>query len=399
MKKHHFFSLIISKPIHYLALTLGLFISPLQAVPVASSHPKPPNFLIIVVDDAGMADFGSFGGEIPTPNLDMLAEKGIRFTNFHTAPVCSPTRAMLLTGLEAHQAGLGNMEEMLAPNQKGSPFYRGELNEQSLTLSSILQKNGYHTYISGKWHLGGSPDNLPPARGFDRSFVLIAGGASHFKDMKPAYHPDPNATAPFMKNGKMLKQLPDHFSYSSQFFVDELIDYIDADKNDGKPFFAMLTFTAPHWPLQAPAKTIQKYAGKYDKGYDWLRKQRLEKQKQLGIIPQNATENLPSPKYIPWNQLSEEQKKVERRSMEIYAAMIDEIDQNSGRLFDYLKENQLLDNTVIVFLSDNGPEGHDLDDTFPLDKFPKICPNIDNRFDFSYENMGYPNSYVFYGHG
>lgn len=358
-----------------------------------------PNFLIIVVDDAGMADFGSFGGEIDTPWLDEIAEKGIRFSNFHTAPTCSPTRAMLLTGLTPHQAGLGNMIEMLAPNQKGSPFYRGKLNDQAITLSSILQAKGYHTYISGKWHLGGSEDTIPRARGFDRSFTLISGGASHFVDMKPAYHPDPKATAPFMKDGKMLKKLPDNFVYSTQFFVDELIDYLEADKGDGKPFFAMLTYTAPHWPLQAPAETIKKYEGRYDKGYDWLRKQRLEKQKQLGIIPETAVENGASPKYVPWAELTEEQKRTERRAMEIYAAMIDEIDQHSGRLFEYLKQRELFDDTVILFLSDNGPEGHDLDETWPADEFPKIRANINQRFDFSYENMGHPNSYVFYGHG
>lgn len=379
-------------------LTAALFFTFAQAAPEQSSRQKP-NFLIIVVDDVGMADLGSFGGEIPTPHLDAIAEKGIRFSNFHTAPTCSPTRAMLLTGLTPHQAGLGNMYELLAPNQKGSKNYRGELNDETITLSTILQQQGYNTYISGKWHLGGSPDTIPSARGFDRSFTLISGGASHFADMKPAYHPDPNAPAPFMKDGKKLTKLPDNFSYSSQFFVDELIDYLEADKDNGKPFFAMLTFTAPHWPLQAPAATIEKYKGKYDKGYDWLRKKRLEKQKELGIIPASAVENSPSPKYTPWDQLSGEQKRVEARSMEIYAAMIDEIDQHSGRLFDYLKKENLFDNTVILFLSDNGPEGHDLDETWPAEFFPEIRANINKRFDFSYENMGHPNSYVFYGHG
>lgn len=378
----------------FAALLATVSCATLQSPP--RSHSKP-NFLVIVVDDMGMADLGAFGGEIETPNLDRLAMSGIRLTNFHTSPVCSATRAMLLTGVDNHKAGLGNMAEELAPNQMGQPGHDGELNDRVVTIATLLRDNGYRTYMTGKWHLGMSEEASPYSRGFDRSFTLLAGGASHFADMLPAYNADPKAKAPYRRDREMVDRLPANFNYSSQFYVDQMIDYFREDAKSQKPFFAYLAFTAPHWPLQAPEETIAKYRGAYDMGFDEIRMRRLQRQKVLGVIPQSTTGNERPPKGEEWASLSEPRRRTEARSMEVYAAMIDEIDKNVGRLIDELEQSRTLDNTVVIFISDNGAEGHDLDETWPSALFPEIRRNIDDRHDYSFENMGRPNSYVFYG--
>ncbi len=369
--------------------------TPVTYAPPASA--ERPNILVIVTDDMGMADLGSFGSEIETPHLDKLSYDGIRLTNFYASPVCSVTRAKLLTGVDSHKAGLGNMAEDMADNQSGQPGYEGYLNTDVVTIASLLKDSGYNTYLSGKWHLGMTAETAPSQRGFERSFTLLSGGASHFSDMLPAYHPDPKAVAPYRRNGEKLEKLPEGFEYSTQFYVDELIDHIEADEDEDKPFFAVLGYTAPHWPLQAPDATIAKYKGRYDKGADHLRKARLKRQKQLGIMPLDAEENTAPPKGKDWTTLSASEKATEIRAMEIYAAMIDEIDQHTGRLIQTLKSKGEFDNTMIIFLSDNGAEGHDMEETWPADKYPKIRANIDSKHDFSFENMGRPNSYVFYG--
>lgn len=379
-------------------LSVGLLLSlTLLAHAKAEAAAARPNVLLIVVDDMGFADLGSFGGEIDTPRLDRLALAGIRLTNFHVAPTCSTTRSMLLTGVDSHKAGLGNMLEELADNQKGKPGYEGYLNDSVVTLPTLLRDSGYRTYMAGKWHLGLEEEQSPAARGFDKSFALTPGGASHFADMRPAYAPTPEAKAKYRQDGKLLQKLPENFHYSSQFYVDQLITYIDEDKQSDQPFFAYLSFTAPHWPLQAPDEAIKKYAGRYDAGYDALLDQRMKKLKSLGLLPKSATAGQRAPGSVPWDELNSEEKKIQARAMEVYAAMIDQIDVHTGRLIDYLEEQGELDNTAIIFMSDNGPEGHDLDQTWPADQFPKIRKVIDESHDFSYENMGKPGSYVLYG--
>ncbi|SMR73457.1 arylsulfatase [Marinobacterium sediminicola] len=368
-----------------------------QQLQAASIDPQKPNILVVVADDLGFADLGSFGGEIETPNLDALAQSGVRMTNFHTAPACSPTRAALLTGVDPHKAGLGNMAEEMAPNQEGKPGYEGYLNNRVVSLATLLKDAGYNTYLSGKWHLGRGEGKTPDARGFERSFSLLVGGASHWPDMRPAYAPTPEAKAPYTEDGVLLTRLPDTFKYSSQFYADKMIEYIAADKDNGAPFFGMLSLTAPHWPLQAPDAAIEKYKGRYDAGFDALFAERLQKQKEMGLVPSNAEGAPRPPKGRAWDSLSAEEQKVEKRAMEVYAAMVDEMDVHTGRVFDYLKQHGLYENTVVVFLSDNGAEGHDLDETWPADQFPKIRKTIDETNDFSYEQMGRPGSYTLYG--
>jgi len=377
-----------------LALATAVGLNPAQA---ASVDPARPNILLVVADDMGYGDLGSFGSEIDTPNLDSLAASGVQLTNFQAMPACSPTRAALLTGADPHQVGLGNMAEETAPNQEGKQGYEGYLNDRAVTIASLLRDAGYDTYLAGKWHLGSTAQTGPDQRGFEHSFSLLSGGASHYPDMKPAYAPTPDAKAPYAQDGKRLDKLPADFGYSSQYYADRMIDYIAADKDSGRPFFGMLAFTAPHWPLQAPDAAIEKYRGRYDAGYDVLLDERLKKQKALGIIPADAEAAARSPKGRAWDSLSVEERQREARAMEIYAAMIDQMDANSGRVFDYLRQNGLYDNTIVIFISDNGAEGHDLDETWPADLFPKIRKVIDETNDFSYAHMGKPGSYTFLG--
>lgn len=345
-----------------------------------------PNILLVVVDDLGFTDLGSFGGEIDTPNLDALAFTGVRFTNFHAAATCSPTRSMLLTGTDHHIAGLGAMAEGMASNQQGMPGYEGYLNFKVVSAASLLSDAGYQTYMTGKWHLGLKEEHSPAARGFKRSFALLQGGGGHLGDL-PLIGP---GRAQYREDGKLTK-LPDDF-YSTRFYVDKLIEYIDDDLDEGAPFFGYLAFSAPHWPLQAPSESIAKYKGKYDEGYDVLYEKRMKRLVELGLIPGG---NLGWPRIsgeASWTDLSEEQKKREAKKMEIYAAMVDDIDVHMGRLLNYLEKIGARDNTVILFMSDNGPEGHHLDHGWPeLKQWVADC--CDNSF----KNMGNANSYIWYG--
>jgi arylsulfatase len=375
--------------------SIGACDMPTGQAPAGLSTEKP-NILLIVVDDMAFSDLGSFGGEIPTPNLDRLAYAGIRFTNFHGAPMCSPSRAMLLTGVDSHPAGFGNMLEELSPNQKGQPGYDGYLHERVVTFPELLRDAGYRNYLSGKWHLGSGDIAGPAARGFERSFGLNSGGASHFSDMRPAYAPSPEIKASYFEDGVRLEQLPPEFEYSSQYYVDKMIDYLGEHESD-QPFFAYLSFTAPHWPLQAPDAAIARQAGRYDDGYDVLAEQRLARAKELGLISQDAGRAVRSPKEMPFVDLDEEQRKIEIRAMEVYAAMIDEVDIHTGRLIDFMRSRGLLDNTVIFFMSDNGAEGHDLDETWPMEAFPDIRKTIDSTHDFNFENIGRVASYTLLG--
>ena len=368
------------------------------STPVESAAaPKRPNFLLILVDDMGYSDIGSFGGEIATPNLDRIAYDGIRFSNFHMASTCSPSRSMLFTGVDSHRAGLGNMLEELSPNQKGQPGYEGYLNDRVVSLPTLLKDSGYRTYMTGKWHLGSGAGKGPAYRGFERSFALDSGGASHFADMRPAYAPSPDVKANYSEDGVKLDALPEGFEYSSQYYVDRMIEYLADHGDSEQPFFAYLSFTAPHWPLQAPDEAIARHKGRYDDGYDELAAARLQRLKDLDLIPDTTVRSGRSPKEQTWDELSEEQRKMEIRAMEVYAAMIDEVDRHTGRLIDYLDSTGAADDTIIIFMSDNGPEGHDLDETWPMEAYPDIRRTIDASHDFSYEAMGRPGSYVLYG--
>ena len=318
---------------------------------------KRPNFLLIVADDLGYSDLGSYGGEINTPVLDKLAQQGWRYTNFYVSPTCSPTRSMLLTGTDTHVAGLGSMSEFLAPNQMGKPGYEGVLNKRVVTVASLLQDNGYHTYMTGKWHLGFEPDEIPRARGFERDFSLLSGAASHFDDKWNIEWQRPNA--PYTEDGRPLEKLPKGF-YSTKTYTDKMIRFIEEGRQDGKPFFAYLAYTAPHSPLHVPNDWLRRYKNRYDAGWDEIRQQRLARMQELGIVDKgvNAADRL---WFLPRaSMLMPAVRVMQGRKMELYAAMVEYMDDQIGRLFDHLKQIGEYDNTIIIFISDNGAEGNDL---------------------------------------
>lgn len=382
--------------------------------PLAAKQPSRPNILLILADDLGYSDIGAFGGEINTPNLDALAASGRLVTNYRTGATCSPTRAMLMSGTDHHQAGLGSMAEslggMIANNV--APFgaknrygfnnlpegYEGYLNDRVLSLPQLMRDAGYHTYMAGKWHLASQvaergPDGRPPfrpasfpnAKGFERSFVLLTGGASHFAPVQGKRIPADNAGI-YLEDDKPA-MLPAEF-YSSNFYTDKLISYIDASKADGKPFFAYAAFTAPHNPLHAPDADIARYRGKYDEGYEAVRARRLARQKALGVVAADFQSNpgLDAQTGRPrWADLTPAQRASEARKMEVYAAMIENMDRNIGRLIQHLKQIGAYENTLIVFTSDNGSEGSNM--------HMKLNDNVDN----SLANIGRPLSMATYG--
>jgi arylsulfatase len=354
---------------------------------------KRPNFLVIVADDLGFSDLGAFGGEIATPHLDALAQAGLRFTDFHTAPACSPTRAMLLTGTDHHIAGLGTLDEAASRSQRGKPGYEGYLNDRVVTVTELLREAGYRTFMSGKWHLGMTLETSPHARGFERSFALLPGAANH-------YASSPKAGTGFRRQEMLYTEddaftgLPDDF-YTSDGFTDKLIGYLDERPEDGKPFFAYLAFSAPHWPLQAPDALIAKYRGRYDAGPDALRAQRLTRLIELGLCPADVVPHPVVAKSKRWDAMTAEERAVSARTMEVYAAMVERIDWNIGRLVEHLKRRGDFDDTVILFLSDNGAEGA-LIEAVPVFG-PKLMEFIAEHYDNRLENIGRPNSYVWYG--
>jgi len=325
--------------------------------PVLLGKETRPNFLLIVADDMGYSDLGSYGGEINTPVLDGLAKKGMRYTDFYVSPTCSPTRSMLLTGTDTHIAGLGNMGETTAPNQMGKPGYEGVLNKRVVTVASLLRDNGYHTYMAGKWHLGLKPDQIPHARGFERDFSLLVGGGSHFDDQWNIEWQIPKA--PYTEDGRALEKLPKDF-YSTKTYTDKTIQFIEEGREDGKPFFAYMAFTAPHGPLHVPDDWLRRYKNRYDEGWDEIRKQRLARMQELGIVDKgvNAADRL---YFLPRSSmLAPGVRVMQGRKMELYAAMVEYMDDQIGRVFDYLKQIGEYDNTVVMFISDNGAEGNDL---------------------------------------
>jgi arylsulfatase A-like enzyme len=370
---------------------LGVLLAACSFDSGAATVPAPaakPNILLIVADDVGWSDLGFQGSEIATPNLDALAQGGVSFSQFYASPMCSTTRSMLLTGVDNHLAGLGNLVERLSNNQKGQPGYEGRLNSNVVTLAEILQQQGYRTYLSGKWHLGKGDGAAPQQRGFDRSFALLESGAGQFGNMLPLLGP---GIAEYMEDGVMLQSLPDDF-YASESYVQKLAGYLQHDSRSDKPFFAYLAFTAAHFPLQAREESIARNRGKYDAGYEAVHAGRMQRLQDLGLVAAGGT-GFPQLDTEPsWSELTEQQRQVEARRMEIYAAMIGDMDAQVGVLIDQLKRSGQYDNTLIVFLSDNGAEGHYLQ--WGLDP---LVPWAASCCDNSLDNMGAADSYLMLG--
>ena len=349
---------------------------------------KPPNILLIVADDLGYSDLGSFGGEIDTPNLDQLASNGgITLTNFHAAPTCSPTRSMIMSGTYNHRAGLGAMAEWTADNQRGQPGYEGYLNDKVVALPALLRDAGYYTFMAGKWHLGMEPEQGPHMRGFVDSFAMLPGAGNHYSDKGLNAH---LPVIPYRENGRAVT-LPANF-YSTTFYTDKAIAYIDkARKSADKPFFGYVAYTAPHWPLQVAARYSDKYRGKYAAGYDGVKRDRLRRMVEAGVLDAKVKPYEGSECNLDWNDLPEEEQKRQARLMEVYAGMVDVLDENIGRLIDHLKAVGEYDNTLIVFMSDNGADARPELGLGGESEF--LEKNYDNRF----ENIGEATSFVSYG--
>jgi len=350
--------------------------------------PDRPNILLIVVDDMGYSDVGAFGGEIRTPHIDGLARSGVLFTEFYVGQSCSPTRSMLMSGNDHHVAGLGNMAEAMLPNQVGQPGYEGYLNDRVVSVASLLHDAGYHTYMAGKWHLGEEPERDPFERGFEQSFTLLQGGASHFDDEWMMYV---DYTPTYRENGVRV-HVPSGF-YSTEFYTDKVIEYIDGQQDD-RPFFAYLSFAAVHDPLHLPDDWLDKYAGEYDMGYEALRQQRLARQKELGLVPVETRLTPRLPMAPAWADLTPEQQRRQARRMEIYAAMVENVDFNVGRVLNHLRDTGRYENTLVVFFSDNGANGAEMHQ-YPGTDEGWVERNSDNRF----ENWGRPFSRIAQGLG
>lgn len=313
------------------------------AHPAFAAEPAKPNILIILADDMGYSDLGCYGSEIPTPNLDALAADGLKFTQFYNTGRCCPTRASLLTGLYSHQTGIGLMDQ-----DQGLPGYQGRLNDQCVTLAEVLKPAGYFTALSGKWHVGQKHGVTPWSRGFERSLSAPAGGF---------YYPEGNPRAEFYLNGQKLAnddpQLPPHW-YTTDLWTSYGLKFIDEAIAAKKPFYLHLCYNAPHFPLQAPAGEIAKFRGKYKEGWDKLRLSRHAKELELKLLD-SAWPLAPRAKAISeWDSLSEEEKDRFDYLMAVYAAVVSHMDRDIGELVAGLKERGVLDNTLILFMSDNG---------------------------------------------
>jgi len=351
-----------------------------------------PNILLVVADDLGWSDLGSFGSEIETPNLDALAERGVKFTAFYTSVSCSPTRSMLLSGTDNHIAGLGNMGEMITPEQRGKPGYEGHLNNRVVSLAEVLRDAGYHTYMAGKWHLGHEPEHFPHARGFERSFSMLFGGASYWSDMFGLLA-EQEEIAEYVLDDKRLEELPKDF-YATRSYTDFLIESIRKNRGDGKPFLAYLAFTAPHDPMHVPEPWLSKYRGRYDDGYEVLKAKRVAAAKRMGLVPDSADAPERYEKLEAWSSLSKEQQALGSRGMEVYAGMVDNMDYHYGRVVKFLKDIGEYDNTIVIFLSDNGPNPWYSED-YPGNRGSEWFAQFDN----SIANIGHPMSHYAYGMG
>jgi len=365
--------------------------SPDAAKEEKKPEPIRPNILIIVADDLGFSDVQPFGGNIRTPVIGKLAQEGLSFSGFHVLPTCSPTRSALLTGNDNHVAGLGIMHEMDYPALQSLqlPGYSGNLSDQTVTIAELLGDAGYHTYMTGKWHLGEGAGHDPHDRGFQQSFILGTGGGSHWADRKalaPPQHMD------YTYNGKVVDPPADF--YSSKNYTDSMLSFIDRNKADKKPFFAYLSYTAVHDPLHVPKEYIAKYKGAFNMGWDSLYAQRLSNLQALGIVPQGPIKSGKNPMIPAWSKLPKHNREELARDMEVYAGMLDYMDSCIGVVFEYLKKEGLYDNTMILFMSDNGANGA-VATTYPGNADGKYLASFNNRMD----NRGLPNSYVEMGPG
>ena len=318
----------------------------------AQNSENKPNFLVIVGDDFGYSDIGAFGSEISTPNLDAIAKDGKVLTNYHTAPTCSPARVALLTGVDWHVGGIGTMYELIADNQVGQPGYETYINDRVVTVAELLKDAGYNTMMSGKWHLSGhgfQPGTSPYERGFSNVLTLLEDGSNHFNSAE--YVPGWSVT--FMANATKVPR-PQNGTFDTTMYTDQLLGFFKKTESEKKPFFAYLAFQVAHSPFMSPPELVDKYAKIYSEGWDKIRDQRFEKQKELGLWPANMTDPGRLPPNAVWDSLTNDQKDYAARVLAVHAGGIEQMDKDIGRVIQHLKDTGQYDNTFILFTSDNG---------------------------------------------
>lgn len=351
---------------------------------VAAEVDPRPNFLILVADDLGYTDIGAYGSEIRTPNLDELAKNSVRFTNFHVLPMCAPTRSVLLSGVDNHIAGLGSMfDSSMLEGVSGQAGYERYLHERVATLPELLGDSGYHTLMAGKWHLGASKGLWPIDRGFEQSFALLGGAGDHFSFLEGGY-----------AENDVIAEFDAKDFYSTRTYTDKLIEFVNKNHSDGRPFFAYAAYTAPHWPLQVPDDYIDRYKGDYDEGFDALRGQRIERARDVGSIPDLDYSKSIEATGPAWEDLNLADKQHYARRMEIYSAMVENLDHHIGRLVDHLESIGALENTVILFMSDNGAESDE------MERNPVFAERVRRgNYNNDLKNLGTSSSYMSYGAG
>jgi len=393
--------------IHMVVLACIIF-GPVAGLSYAQTAENKPNILLIVGDDIGFGDLGISGSVVRTPNLDRLAQQGVTFTSFHSSPVCSVTRGMLLTGNNPIEIGLGAFDYALYPPAEGKPGYEAYLTRTTATIAELLKDSGYRTYMVGKWHLGGTAHGGagPHEWGFDHSYAIYTGGSNHWN--QGVFHVDmhdPEVVAmvkagkvpkePFYEDGKEVDR-PSGI-YSDDLYTSKMLTFLEQGRKSGKPFFAYLAYTTPHAPLQAPDFLIDKYFDHYlESGFEGLKRARFESQKAIGLIPKDAPFPDKSKNRLlrAWSQLSDEEKRRQARMMATYSAMMESQDYHIGMLLNYLHENGQIDNTLLIYMSDNGPEG--LDERGELSD-PMATKWIRSNFSQEFEDIGRGNSFGFIG--
>ena len=366
------------------AIVVSLAISVGAAAQTGSAR---PNILLVLLDDVGFMDFGAYGSDTATPNIDRLGQAGVMFTRYYTHPQCGPSRASLMTGQDNHVVGAGSLTEVLTDEMRALPAYSMKWSDDQKTIASRLKAAGYQTFVTGKWGIGDIGANLPHRFGFDRSWVLDSTGASNYraKSYLPHY-----LEVKWFEDGERVS-LPEDF-YSSRNIVDKMIDYLDEADPD-KPFFGYLSFQAIHIPVQVPREYVDKYDGVFDRGWDVMRKERLQKAIELGLVPEGTRLSDGAYNDRDWENLSGEEKAYWSRAMQVNAGMMEAADFHLGRLLDHLEAKGRLRNTTVIVTSDNGPEYNTLGKTSAAAALAleRLWMAVEG-WDVSYENLGQPGS-------
>jgi arylsulfatase A-like enzyme len=363
----------------------ALTLTAMTVLPAVAQETRP-NILVVLFDDVGFTGFGAYGGDARTPNIDALASSGTLFSRYYSSPFCGPSRAMLMTGLDNHQTGMGTLVETVTPEQSELPGYSMVWDDDQATIATLLSEAGYQTYVTGKWGIGAKGANLPDRFGFDRSYVMDSTGGSNYDHTHylPGY---PEVS--WCEDGEPVR-LPEDF-YSSRNLVDQMIRYIDEGDAD-QPFFAFLSLQAIHIPVQAPAEFIENYDGVFDVGWDVLREERWRRTMELGLVPETTTLAPVHEDHRAWDDLSPEEQAVAAREMQVNAGMIEAADFHIGRLLDHLEVTGQLENTIVVVTSDNGPDSAVTTLENPIYDLLLRGINRLEGFDTSPENMGLPGS-------